>query len=248
MQNISKILSINKITLLCSILLLSFHASYATIEFPISKPEVDSLKKSEEKLWYVDGPIKKQVEKKPKQENKQQEQSPPNFENLGKIISVIGVIFQILVWVILGAAILGAIYVIFNNLKGFKFKTNATIKVTNEKIIEEPDVKDIVNIDFSTQIEKCIQEKNYRLATRYYYLWIMKNLNEANLIAFNIDKTNQDYSRELSKKAAFGKENLSLFKQCTNYYEYLWFGNFVVSESNFVQIENTFKAFINKKA
>jgi hypothetical protein len=134
MQNISKILSINKFTLLCSILLLSFHASYATIEFPISKPEVDSLKKSEEKLWYVDGPIKKQIEKKPKQESKQT-QAPPNFENLGKVISAIGFIFQILVWVILGAAILGAIYVIFNNLKGFKFKPNATLKVTNEKII-----------------------------------------------------------------------------------------------------------------
>lgn len=247
MQNISKILSINKFTLLCSILLLSFHASYATIEFPISKPEVDSLKKSEEKLWYVDGPIKKQVEKKPKQESKQT-QAPPNFENLGKVISAIGFIFQILVWVILGAAILGAIYVIFNNLKGFKFKPNATLKVTNEKIIEEPDVKDIVNIDFSTQIEKCIQEKNYRLATRYYYLWIMKNLNEANLIAFNIDKTNQDYVQELRKKTTFGKEKLTHFMQCTNYYEYLWFGNFAVSESNFAQIENTFKAFINKKA
>lgn len=248
MQNISKILSINKFILFWSVLFLSFQTSLANIEFPVAKPEVDSLKRTEESLWYVDGPMKNKAEQvKEKKVRKQSKNKPveSELEESNIDFSALGAIFQILVWLIVGAVILGAIYLIVNNLKGFTFKSNPKVEVKSEKIIEEPDVKDLENIDFSSQIDKCIREKNYKLATRYYYLWVMKILNEANLIVFNIDKTNQDYAKELSRKGFVGKDK---FIQCTNYYEYLWFGDFAISESVFERIENTFKEFINKKA
>lgn len=248
MQNISKILSINKFILFWSVLFLSFQTSLANIEFPVAKPEVDSLKRTEESLWYVDGPMKSKAEqvketKVRKQSKDKQNESESSESNID--FSIIAAIFQILIWLIVGAAILGAIYIIATNLKGFKFKSNPKVEVKSEKIIEEPDIKDIENIDFRTQIDQCIREKNYKLATRYYYLWVMKTLSEANLIVFNIDKTNQDYAQELSRKGFSGKDK---FIQCTNYYEYLWFGDFTISESVFERIENTFKEFINKKA
>jgi len=249
MQNISKILSINKFILLWSVLFLSFHTSLANIEFLVAKPEVDSLKRTEESLWYVDGPMKSKAEQvKEKKVRKQSKDIPVETQQISSAFSVVGAIFQILIWVIVGAAILGAIYIIATNLKGFKFKSNPKVEVKSEKIIEEPDIKDIENIDFRTQIDQCIREKNYKLATRYYYLWVMKTLSEANLIVFNINKTNQDYAQELSRKGFVGKERLSHFLQCTNYYEYLWFGDFTISESVFERIENTFKELINKKA
>ncbi len=246
MQNISKILSINKFILFWSVLFLSCQTSLANIEFPVAKPEVDSLKRTEESLWYVDGPMKTKAEQaKEKKVRKQSKDIPIESQQISSVFSTIGFIFQILVWLIVGAAILGAIYLIVSNLKGFSFKSNPKVEVKSEKIIEEPDVKDLENIDFSSQIDKCIREKNYKLATRYYYLWVMKTLSEANLIVFNIDKTNQDYAQELSRKGFSGKDK---FIQCTNYYEYLWFGDFAISESVFERIENTFKEFINKKA
>ncbi|MBA4852643.1 hypothetical protein [Emticicia sp. BO119] len=243
MKNTLKTLFINKIIISGFIFLFSSTMSFAD-KGALSKSHVDSLKKSEEKLWYVD---KFKSEKKtiPKKIPTQQ----PKIGNLSKIFEIIASVFQVLVWVIIGLAILGACYLLIKNLKGFRFKTNPEIRVTtSEMLTGESDIKAVNVVDLSSQIEKCILDKNYRLATRYYYLWVMKMLNESHLIEFNIDKTNQDYTRELSKRDIFSKERLGLFIECTNYYEYLWFGNFAVSEPAFLKIEKTFKDFLTKKA
>jgi hypothetical protein len=209
----------------------------------LSKAHVDSLKKSEEKLWYVD---------KFKSEKKTVPKLKPRKENTGdfrRLFEIIASIAQVLVWIFIGLAIVGACYLILKNLKGFRFKSNPEIPVTTAELpTEELDIKAVNTVDLSSQIEKCIQDKNYRLAVRYYYLWVMKILNESQLIEFNIDKTNQDYTQELSKRNTLSKDRLGLFIQCTHYYEYLWFGNFVVSESAFLKIEKTFKDFLTKKA
>ncbi len=228
--------------ILITISIISFTPTFAKNETPIAKTEVDSLKRSEEKYWYADKPLTEKKKENPKPKTPTESKFDP------KIFESIGVFFKIIVWGILGAAVLFAIYVIFNNLKDFKFKTNTKVTAISKEITETINIKDLETVDFGSQIEKCIKEENYRLATRYYYLWVVKTLHEANLITFNIDKTNQDYTKELSKKSIFPKERLSHFMQCTNYYEYLWFGNFNVSETSFFSIENTFKAFINQKS
>ncbi|MFD2523935.1 hypothetical protein [Emticicia soli] len=236
MQNILKILFINKLYLLGLVFFFSGTMAFAQ-EGALSKTYVDSLKKSEEKLWYVD---KFKSEQKPIDNQKES-------ERLIKILAAIASVFRALVWVILGAGVLGAIYVIFKNLKGFRFRSNPEVAViTTEAKAEELDIKAFSTLDLSSLIEKSIQEKNYRLAVRYYYLWAMKMLNEAQLIEFNIDKTNQDYTQELSKRNNFSRDRLSLFIQCTHYYEYLWFGNFAVTETAFLTIEKTFKDFLKK--
>ncbi len=227
--------------------LLSLNIAFANPDKPVTKPEVDSLKRAEERLWYVDGPITKKKADPQTQRAYKAPRTTTKVEEPSSGWAAIGTVFQVLIWVILGAAVLGAIYVIIKNLKDFKFKPKSNIKVSTNTIIEELEGQELGSVDFDVYIDKAIKEKNYRLATRYYYLWVMKTLNEANLIVFNIDKTNQDYIRELSKKTAFAREKLTNFKQCTNYYEYLWFGNFNVSETTFVSIENTFKDFINKR-
>ncbi|GAB3510707.1 hypothetical protein GCM10027442_19560 [Emticicia fontis] len=210
----------------------------------LSKAHVDSLKKSEEKLWYVDKfKIEKKPIPKPIPEEEEERREP---SNIGEIIDDI---IQVSVWIIIGLAIVGAAYLILKNLKGYKFKTNSKVQVTTEGMSEEELViKNVNTADLSSQIEKCIQDKNYRLAIRYYYLWVMKLLNESQLIEFNIDKTNQDYTKELSKKNTLSKEKLNLFIQCTHYYEYLWFGQFAISEPSFLKIEKNFKDFLTKKA
>ena len=239
MKNTLKTLFINKITILGFIFLFSSTMSFAD-KGTLSKSHVDSLKKSEEKLWYVD---KFKSEQKPVSEPVQKDKKPNH--GLSRIIEIIASIFQVLVWVIIGLAIAGACYLIFKNLRGFRFKSNPDIPVTTAELLtEELDIQAVNTVDLGSQIEKCIQDKNYRLAVRFYYLWVMKLLNESHLIEFNIDKTNQDYTRELSKKSAFSGDRLKLFKLCTYYYEYLWFGNFAVSEPAFLKIERTFKDFL----
>ena len=241
MQNILKTLFINKLYLLGLVFFFSGTMAFAQ-EGALSKAYVDSLKKSEEKLWYVD---KFKSEQKPI--DNQKESVPKDSERLLKILAAIASVFRAFVWIILGAGVLGAIYVIIKNLKGFRFRSNPEVAViTTEAKTEELDIKAFSTLDLSSLIEKSIQDKNYRLAVRYYYLWAMKMLNEAQLIEFNIDKTNQDYTEELSKRNNFSRDRLSLFIQCTHYYEYLWFGNFAVTETAFLTIEKTFKDFLKK--
>ncbi len=243
MKNTWKTLFINKIYILGFIFLFSSTMSFAD-KGTLSKAHVDSLKKSEKKLWYVD---KFQSEKKPVPKQIPEEEKERGDSS--EISEAIASIFQLLVWIIIGLAIIGACYLIFKNLRGFRFKTNPEIPVTTADMpTEELDIQAVNTVDLSSQIEKCIQEGNYRLAVRYYYLWVMKILNESHQIEFNIDKTNQDYTQELSKKNTFSRERLRLFIQCTHYYEYLWFGNFAVSEPAFLKIEQTFKDFLTKKA
>lgn len=242
MQNILKTLFINKIYILGLVFFLLGKVVFAQ-DGTLSKAHIDSLKKSEEKLWYVD---KFKSEQKPIDDQKEAGQK--NSEKLLKIFDAIASVFRALVWVILGLGVLGAIYIIVKNLKGFKFRPDPEVAVvTTETLAEKLDIKTFSTLDLSSLIEKSIQDKNYRLAVRYYYLWVMKMLNEAQLIEFNIDKTNQDYTQELSKRNNFSRDKLSLFIQCTHYYEYLWFGNFAVTETAFLTIEKTFKDFLKKK-
>jgi hypothetical protein len=243
MKNTWKTLFINKIYILGFIFLFSSTISFAD-KGTLSKNHVDSLKKSEKKLWYVD---KFQSEQKPVPKQIPEEEGERGASS--EISETIASVFRLLVWIIIGLAIIGACYLILKNLRGFTFKTNPEIPVTTAELpTEELDIQAVNTVDLNSQIEKCIQDRNYRLATRYYYLWVMKLLNESHLIEFNIDKTNQDYTRELSRKNSFSRERLGLFVQCTHYYEYLWFGNFAVSEPAFQKIEKTFKDFLTKKA
>jgi hypothetical protein len=231
------------VPLLLLIFFIAGKPSFAQSKGTLTKAYVDSLKKNEEKLWYVD---KFKSTKKPVVQKKTE---TINWGNWSGFFDAVAAVFQVLVWVVISLAIAGAAYLILKNLKGFKFRSNPDIPVTTADVItEEVDIQTLNTLDLGSQIEKCIQEKNYRLAVRYYYLWAMKVLSEAQLIEFNIDKTNQDYTRELSRKNTFSRERLSLFIQCTHYYEYLWFGNFLVSEPAFLSIEKTFKDFLTKKA
>ena len=245
MNNTLKPLFINKLYILLLVFFFEGTASFAQDKQPLTKAHVDSLKKSEKKLWYVD---KFNGEKKTREPKPEQDPNI-NLEGLQGFFAMLAVVFKFIAWIVIGLAIAGGCYLIFKNLRNFKFRANPEIPVSTSTLTtEEPDLNTLNTIDLSSQIEKCVQDKNYRLAVRYYYLWVMKMLNETHLIEFNIDKTNQDYTRELSSKKAFSKERLGLFIQCTHYYEYLWFGNFMVSEQAFLSIEKTFKGFLIKKA
>ncbi|RYD86651.1 MAG: hypothetical protein EOP54_30040, partial [Sphingobacteriales bacterium] len=53
--------------------------------------------------------------------------------------------------------------------------------------------ENIHEMDFARLIEQTRTDGNYRLAVRYYYLWLLKKLSYKEIIAWHIDKTNSDY-------------------------------------------------------
>lgn len=232
----------NHIVFISLLLLFSFKSfAQNEYEYPLIKTEVDSIKKSDKGYWYAD----KTLEDFDRMEKmKSKPYSRINKEKYNFKFSIP----PIIIYLFLGALGLFAIYVIAKNLKDFKFTRNEKVESTSH-VVEDKDLtnESIQKLDFQTQIEKCILEKNYKLAIRYYYLWIVKRLDESNLIEFDIDKTNHDYIRELKTKEIFGIEKLAQFKNCTLFYEYAWFGNFELNEASFIKLENTFKDFINQR-
>jgi len=96
-----------------------------------------------------------------------------------------------------------------------------------EEIVKTKDIKKL--------IAKALEQQNYRLAVRYYYLLILKKLSEAELIEYMFDKTNNDYIAEIASE----KINLQ-FKKVTELYDYTWYGNFEVTASDYSLAQETF--------
>lgn len=99
----------------------------------------------------------------------------------------------------------------------------------------------IKNEDLNNLIDKAIASKNYRLAIRYYYLLILKNLAAKELIDWQQDKTNEDYLRELVQhdlKQAFSRSTLL--------YDFIWYGNFAIDALEFSKVQSEFEHFKNQ--
>lgn len=128
--------------------------------------------------------------------------------------------------------------VLFLLLKFFlKVNSNSIISANNNKsvvsITEEEEL--IKNKDLAKLIHQAIEQKNYRLAVRYYYLQLLKNLEEKELITWELQKTNEDYSKEITEI------NLNKsFLKLTRLYDFVWYGNFEINEFEFGKIAADF--------
>lgn len=102
-----------------------------------------------------------------------------------------------------------------------------------EEIIKSKNIKKL--------IEKALEQKDYRLAVRYYYLFILKKLTDAELIKYEFDKTNSEYFAEITSE----KIN-SGFRKVTTLYDYIWYGSFAVTEEDFLKAQKTFNILENQ--
>jgi len=110
----------------------------------------------------------------------------------------------------------------------FKQTEKATISLTDDE-------KLIKNEDINKLIDKAIADKHYRLAIRYYYVSILQKLAKFDLIDWQLEKTNEDYIKEIKK------ENLKdKFIKSTLLYDFVWYGNFEINESEFLKAQNEF--------
>lgn len=93
----------------------------------------------------------------------------------------------------------------------------------------------IKNEDIQVLIQKALDDKNYRLAVRYYYLFILQLMSEKELIDWQLQKTNHDYENEIQKP-----DLKKAFTQITRWYDYVWYGDFVIDEAQYQKAEVTF--------
>lgn len=93
----------------------------------------------------------------------------------------------------------------------------------------------VKNEDLQALMKEAVLNGQFRLAVRYYYLNELKKLDELDLIQYEYQKTNRDYSNEI-KDEKIRKQ----FSDITILYEFIWYGSFQVSESDFRLAEKGF--------
>src|SRR5688500_6533948 len=95
-----------------------------------------------------------------------------------------------------------------------------------------------INENLDEKIKEAIDNSNYRQAIRYMYLKTLKVLSDNNVITLHAKSTNQDYIRQMYKH-----DDLGQFRQLTRIYEYVWYGEFDPTETQFEIIRTNFNKF-----
>ncbi len=110
----------------------------------------------------------------------------------------------------------------------------------NRKInIKTNDIEENIHeINFPESIRKFENEKNYRSAIRYHFLYALKKMTDRSLIQWNPEKTNRDYLKELKNENL--REN---FRRITDIYDYIWYGELETNESDYQYYKSYFEKF-----
>lgn len=132
------------------------------------------------------------------------------------------------------------IFVILKTMLGidarFWKKTNNAKHLSDKLIYEDEDIHEL-NLD--GLLQQAIENKDFRLAIRYYYLTTLKGLSNKELIDYHKDKTNSEYLFEIENK-----EMRTHFSYLSYVYSYVWYGEFPVDENSFKVAQNKYQSFL----
>lgn len=144
---------------------------------------------------------------------------------------------DLVIYIVAALAVAAVVYLLFKGSFSWLFSRRRFRKKKEEpeySVYEE----NIHSINFTDEIEQAIQTRNYRKATRLFYLKSLKLLSDAGHIQWQINKTNTDYRREIASKAI--REE---FDYLSLAYDYVWYGEFEPSEETFLETFDRFRKF-----
>ncbi|ALM48287.1 hypothetical protein AMR72_04860 [Flavobacterium psychrophilum] len=145
------------------------------------------------------------------------------------------IILRILAFLIIGFVIYMIVRVILNKEGMWIFgRSNKRIKV--QDALQE----DIHQMDFRLLTEQTKKDGDYRLAVRYYYLWLLKKLSNKEIIDWHWDKTNRDYLYEIKNDTLRND-----FEYLSYVYDYSWYGEFPLDSTAFAKAEKAFLKTLN---
>jgi hypothetical protein len=100
--------------------------------------------------------------------------------------------------------------------------------------IEEENIHEIA---FEEAIQNAVRDGDYRSAIRLMYLQNLKILTDKSLIAWQPNKTNRDYLRELIPVLQ------QPFRRITDVFEYAWYGHLTVTQEDFTELKEDITRF-----
>ncbi|MGN6163125.1 MAG: hypothetical protein ACTHOF_01160 [Flavisolibacter sp.] len=187
---------------------------------PIADSIIQKLK-SDDDYWYVNTvpPRQKKVEEKSSGGESIFEKAW--FSNLVWFL-IVGSFVAILIW-----------FLASSNIKLFR-KRDVAIVDEDLEITEE----NIFSLDYEKEIHKAISDQNYRLAIRLWYLNILKEMADKNIIQYQHEKTNRDYLDQLDHTHYYDG-----FFRLTRNFEYSWYGQFPLQADGFQLLQKDFQTF-----
>lgn len=115
-------------------------------------------------------------------------------------------------------------------------------KINNHTIITEDNVDEhLVIADLDKMLADAIENSNYKLAIRIYFLMIIKTLNQNQIIEWQKEKTNKDYLIEMSAHPDY-----HIFRKLTNLFDKIWYGDTIINSNEYDRIKPYFIEFIDQ--
>lgn len=144
-------------------------------------------------------------------------------------------IIKFLAYILVGLVFLFILYrlIVVNNL--YVLRSSKKIGATGDGIEE-----DLNEGNIDEKIRRSLQLGNYRQAVRYHYLKTLQILGEKGWIQLHAQSTNYDYVNQMRKHSGADK-----FNYLTRAFEYIWYGEFDLSENQYTLVQNAFQNFYN---
>jgi len=202
----------------------------------VSKADLNKLK-SDQDYWYINQvPPKERLRSTPSENHKGKKEDEDQNMTRGLFKNPW---LNVLFWIVLIGGFI-ALLVWFLTTSGISLFRKKE-KIALEQIQEAP-TDNIFEIDFEKEIDKAVNAENFRMAVRLMYLRTLKDLSNHNLISYTHEKTNSDYLFQLASLSSYYKN----FFRLTRNFEYIWYGQFELSQESFAIIQNDFLSFKQK--
>lgn len=140
-------------------------------------------------------------------------------------------------YIIIGLVIIFVIYRIIVNNNLFYRASRKNKNQVEEEITEE----EYDNID--QKVSEAINRQDFRLAVRYLYVKTLHQMGNKGWIRFHQQGTNNEYVSQMTNHPL-----ASEFSFITRVYEYVWYGEFALSETQFQAVHQNFKKIIKASA
>jgi hypothetical protein len=107
--------------------------------------------------------------------------------------------------------------------------------------IDEVNPTEIPLTELERLLKEALDRGDYRGAIRIYFIFIVRDLAKKNWIAWEKEKTNMHYLREMSNRAEFEDFNFAV-----SYFEIIWYGKREIEKTRFELIQPKFTKLLSK--
>ena len=149
--------------------------------------------------------------------------------------------FQAFNWLFILILILAVGYLAYTLLNDGRSRLFSSRPKDKLKSYGDITADNIQHADIKTLIANAESTNDYRLAVRYYYLLVLKQLTLKNFIKYEDDKTNADYMNAIASQK-FSKG----FAYTSYIYNYTWYGEFALNPEQYQLAKGSFVQLIKE--